>query len=500
MPFSEAAYYREFKRVRNRFRRYDPIDTVLRTVKYANGGENQFENLKRWPWLMMLMVKWILTDDNFTHPGRSRATERDLNILFQAALDLSDWTRMPNEYEHIHLFMRSIGHQQFLFQKDFSFADFARQFVLFADLDDQHKLSRAFRDAIGLDIEEFLILTMALAVKYHQEEFVPVYPHWFSALPIPNADHVVQVFLSSISATPSELRIYLLSKTDRRRSADEYVEQTPLIAKPLLNLNGAYWPVHRAVLFRGLEHYIYDHLRAIDPEWFMQSFGKIFERYVNDVVSSVPYRIYTEDELKKLRKSQGKVVDFVVEENNANIFIDAKGVAGTHEAMVTHASQILRDRTKAAALKAVIQANELLEDIVNGSLAEGGPKPKEINILLVVTYKDLHLGNGRTFEQAVAPADIMRIYEDRTTADCIPLENIYFLSIDSFEALCGAVESGHLRFSEAILKAREADSDVETKKFDFKQHLAAMKVPQQIPGIVRDRLDKTINYLVKSFS
>lgn len=482
--------------MRNRFRRYDPVDIVLRILEYANGGENQFENLKRWPWLMMLIIKWILTDDKFKLPGRPRASERELDMLFQAALELSDWTRMPNQYEHIHLFMRSIGHQQFLFQKDFSFADFARQFVLFADLDDQHKLSRSFREVIGLDIEEFLTLTLALVGKYHQGDFVPVNHHWFSTLPIPNASHVAQIFLSIISAPPDELRTFLLSKTDKRRNADEYVEQTPLMAKPLLNLNGTYWPVHKAVLFRGLEHYIYDQLRAINPELFMQSFGKIFEKYVRDVVFSVPSRIYTEDEIKRLRRSQGKVVDFVVEENDANIFIDAKGVAGTHEAMVTHVSQILRDRTKTAALKAVIQANELLGDIANGLLAEGGPKPKEINILLVVTYKDLHLGNGRTFEQAVAPADIMHIYEGRMTTHSIPLENIYFLSIDSFEALCGAVESGNLTFTEAILKAKEADDDVQTKKFDFRQHLVAMQVTQQIPGFVRKRLDETINYLV----
>ena len=313
---------------------------------------------------------------------------------------------MPSDYEHLHLFMRSIAHQQFLFQKEFSVADFARQFVLFADLDEQHKLRSAFRDANGLEIEVFLSLTLALITKYLPGEFVPVDPHWFSTLSVPEADRTVRAFFNAVSATPVEMRAFLLARGEVTRSADEFVEQTPLIAKPLINVNGAYWPVHTAVLFRGLEHYVYDQLRAINPETFMQSFGKIFETYVGKIVSTIPFRVFREDELKRLRKSPGKVIDFVIDEPDVNIFVDAKGVAGTHEAMVASRSQVLRDRTKAAALKAITQANELLEDIGLGNLSEEGPIHKGENILLVVTYKDLHLGNGETFEKVVAPADI----------------------------------------------------------------------------------------------
>lgn len=497
MAFSQAGYYREFNRVRNRFRRHDPIDMALRAIRYANGGEDKFENCRRAPWLMMLLIKWVLTDENFGHRGRPNATDQQTDTLFQEAYKLSRWTRMPNEYENLHLFMRSVAHQQFMFQKDFSYADFARQFVLFADLDDHHKLSRAFADSYGLEIEQFLTLTLGLVGKYLRGNFEPVRQHWFSTLAIPDAARVVPVFFNALSATPGQMRTFLLENGPRQRLADEYVEQTPLTAKPFLQVGDEYWPVHVAVLFRALEHYVYDQLRAIDPQWFMQSFGKIFEKYVNDVLAPVESRIYVEDELMRLRTTHGKVVDFVVDEENANIFIDAKGVAGTHEAMVTHASRILRNRTKAAALKAVVQANDLLDAMVTGKMAEGGPPLKDRNILLVVTYKDLHLGNGTTFEKAVAAADIAELYQGRTAASSIPLENIYFVAIDSFEALCGAVVNGELTFSDAIAKAQVADSDSATKKFDFRQHLQEMRVAQRIPEAVRERIEEAMNSLAE---
>lgn len=497
MAFSEANYYREFKRVRNRLRRHAPVDIVLRAIRYANGGENKLENCRRAPWLMMLMIKWVLTDENFGHRGRPNATNQQTDRLFQEAYELSRWTRMPNEYENLHLFMRSVAHQQFMFQKDFSYADFARQFVLFADLDDGHRLSRAFADAYGLEIEQFLTLTLGLVGKYLRGNFEPVRQHWFSTLAIPDAARIVPVFFSALSATPEQMREFLLENGTRQRAADEYVEQTPLTAKPFLQVGEEYWPVHVAVLFRALEHYVYDQLRAIDPEWFMQSFGKIFERYVHDVLAPIHARIYVEDELKRLRTTPGKVVDFLVDEEGANIFIDAKGVAGTHEAMVTHASRTLRNRTKAAALKAVVQANELLGAMVAGEMAEGGPPLKDRNILLVVTYKDLHLGNGTTFEKAVAPADIAEIYQGRSAASSIPLDNIYFMAIDSFEALCGAVMHGELTFSDAIAQAQAADSDAATKKFDFRQHLQEMQVVQRIPAAVRDRIEEAMNSLAE---
>lgn len=495
MAFSEPTYYREYKRVRNQFRRFDPIDLIARVVEYANGGKSKFENIQRHPWLMMLLLKWILTDENFSHRGRPRASSQEIDALFQSTHDLSQRTRLPSEYEHLHLFMRSVAHQQFLFQKEFSPADFARQFVLFADLDQNHRLSRSFRESAGLEVEDFLRLALGLLVKHLNKEFAPITRNWLSTLSMPDSERTLDLFFKAVSATPAEMRAFLLERGDIVRTADEYVEQTPLMARPLLNFGGNYWPLHTGVLFRGLEHYVYDQLRAIDPESFMQSFGRIFELYVQETLGAVPFRIFREDELKRLRKNQGKVVDFVIDEPEANIFIDAKGVSGTHEAMVTHASQILRDRTKAAALKAVAQANELLEAIVHDGMSPGGPKKKDSNVLLVVTYKDLHLGNGTTFEKVVAPADIERIYSGKVADACIPLENIYFISIEAFEALCGAVEAGELTFGNAVAAAKAADSKDDTKKFDFRQHLGTMKIPQRIPAKVRKRLDQTINHL-----
>jgi carbon monoxide dehydrogenase subunit G len=493
MAFSEAAYYREFKRVRNRFRRYEPLDLIVKAIEHANGGRSKLEKLQRHPWLMMLLIKWILTDDNFEHLGRPKASSQETNALFQAAYDLSRWTRMPNEYQHLHLFMRSVAHQQFLFQREFSFADIARQFVLFADLDQNHRLSRSFREGTGLNIEHFLDLMLGLVGKYLNQNFSPISRNWFSTLFIPKREQTLDLFFSSISATPQEMRKFLLERGDGARSADEYVEQTPLMARPLINLGGNYWPLHTSVLFRSLEHYIYDHLRAVNPESFMQSFGKLFEKYVDETVATVPFRIFREEELKRRRKVSGKVVDFVIDEPEANVFIDAKGVAGTHEAMVAHASQILRDRTKAAALKAVAQANELLSAIVLDQMKPGGPEEKKVNVLLVVTYKDLHLGNGTTFEKVVAPADIQNIYGGKAAETCVPLENIYFISIEAFEALCGAVEAGETTFSDAVAAAKVADSKPETKMFDFRQHLEAQKIAQRIPANVRKRLDRTID-------
>lgn len=497
MTFSEERYYLEFKRVRNRWRRYDPINLVLYAIQYANGGKDKLENIQRHPWLMMLLVKWILIDDCFVNPGRKIATEQEANQVFQAAYELSDFIRMPDEYQHFHLFMRAMAHQQFLYQKNFSLANFARQFVLFADLDDQHKLSRSFRASVGLEIGDFLSLTMGLAVKYNKGRFEPIRQHWFSTITLNNLSEKAEHYLAVLSSTPDDMRSFLSKVSGRQRLAHEFMEQTPLIAKPFLRLGDDYWPLHTAILSCGLEHFIYDHLRSLDPEKFMQSFGKIFEKYISELLVGVPSRVFVEDELKRLRSEDGKVVDFIVDEPNANIFIDAKGVSGTHEAMVTHVSQIVRDRTKPAALKALVQANELASDLFIGKLQDDAPVAKENNALIVVTYKELHLGNGLTFRDAVASDDVSRIYEGLPVCGTIPLEHVYFISIEAFEVLCGAVEAGSLTFFEAISHACKSDSEIPTKKFDFHQHLADMNVSRRIPNRVRNRLDVSINQLTQ---
>jgi hypothetical protein len=98
---------------------------------------------------------------------------------------------------------------------------------------------------------------------------------------------------------------------------------------------------------------------------------------------------------------------------------------------------------------------------------------KQSNFLVVVTYKEINLSNGQAYYEGVAKSAIDEIYAKYTVAPAIPLGNIYFLSIDEFELLSEAVCAKKIGFAEALEKAKVADNDIHTKKFDFSLHLSS---------------------------
>ncbi len=56
----------------------------------------------------------------------------------------------------------------------------------------------------------------------------------------------------------------------------------------------------------------------------------------------------------------------------------------------------------------------------------------------------------------------------------IPLENIYFLTVDDFDFLAQAVREGATTFVGALSSAREVDREPQTRQFNFTLHLAHM--------------------------
>lgn len=110
--FSEARYYAEFKKLRNRFRKYRYCDLINGAIAYVNAPvKDNIEAVKRHPWLVMLFVKWVLLDDQYPNLNGRTATEHDVHALLQRAFELSIELRMPDEYEHHTLFFRNLAFQ-----------------------------------------------------------------------------------------------------------------------------------------------------------------------------------------------------------------------------------------------------------------------------------------------------------------------------------------------------------------------------------------------------
>lgn len=110
------------------------------------------------------------------------------------------------------------------------------------------------------------------------------------------------------------------------------------------------------------------------------------------------------------------------------------------------------------------------------------------NYLLIVTFKELYLGNGRDFYETMAKEKIDALLADDGQFP-IPLEHIYFITVDDLDHLANCVKEGVVRFTELLRKAVSDDQVHSSKKFHFRQHLISLGKDIGIPKY----LDEEIN-------
>ena len=476
--FSEERYYAAFKKVRNKFRKYRYYELIGGALEYINSpAKNKIESIERHPWMVMLFVKWVFLDDQYPNIRGKVATKSDVNSLLQSTYEMSDKLRMPNEYDHLSLFFRNIAFQQFLYQIDFYYAHLSRQSILFSGLDKNHYIYKEFVKNTGLDVQDFLDLSLMTLVRFldTNESFLP--ENWFSTVHARYSTTKVNCFLATISKDINEVREALLSEDNGKRLASENYELTPFIEFPLIKAHDKYVLTHKNILFRRLEYFVYDIMRSIDAAKFMDKFGGLFERYVEKSLEHSEATFLAEKEIKRLLGIAGNQIDFLIQDGASNIFVDAKAVEMNSQGKTTHSTEILRNKTKQSILKAIKQAHDVIKKLADSS--NSLIPSSQNNYLLVITFKDLYLGNGTNYYEVIAKDKIEEIYDEYKSYPCIPPENMYFITIDDLDILTDIIRQKSYTLSGIMDIAKNNDKDPATKKFDFRQHIQSLNVTPQ---------------------
>ena len=203
----------------------------------------------------------------------------------------------------------------------------------------------------------------------------------------------------------------------------------------------------------------------------MNKFGLIFEKYVGNSISNTKIKYFTEKQLTDILPGEGKSVDYLLIDKNNKIFIDAKGVEMSYLGMVGHQPEVVTDKTRNSVVKGIQQGFETarrLENIERIGEIEIG---KGNYYLIVVTFKDMYVGNGVDFYEYVAKDTLNKIIGQSGDMASIPFEHMYFMSIDDFDLLTGGIASGEINLTKILDHAVKCDALPQTKKFTFEQHI-----------------------------
>ena len=142
----------------------------------------------------------------------------------------------------------------------------------------------------------------------------------------------------------------------------------------------------------------------------------------------------------------------------------------TYEGEVTVDSETIVKRA-GAVLKAIDQSFSTARACRSSSVESRGWFDREAtDYALVVTYKDLLIGNGKDFYACLAAEAINQLIRKYDGEPPIPMDNMYFMSIDDFELLAQAVHSGRIGLGDFLSKAVEADIDPQRRSFYFRDY------------------------------
>lgn len=472
--FREERVNEAFRKVRNRIKKHYPLEIISACIKKLNEQpEDRIQHLRNYPpWRLLLLIKWTFLHGEYLSPYRKKLTVNNFNYLLNLIHDLEGRLRFPSQYENILLFFRNMAFQQFWLQHEFSMVDFARQSLLFGRLENSHPFKRKFTEKCGVSLTEFIELAMMIMTRFTIEKQKSVTTNWFRTVDSKYEEGTIQKFLDLLSIDFDALREKLIAgKQPNRKVSYEAYEMTPLRETPLLCHASKYYPFSLELLARCLETFIYDKLRSDDPNDFMNKFGPIFEKYVGRSISNTKTKYFTEKELAEILPGEGKLVDYLLIDKGNKVFVDAKGVEMSYLGMVGHQPDIITDKTRSSIVKGIQQGFETARRLKNvkriGEIEIGNGS----NYLIVVTFKNMYVGNGTDFYEYVAKDTLNRILGQGGNIASIPFDHMYFMSIGDFDLLTGGIASGEIDLIQILEHAINSDKLPESKKFDFGQHI-----------------------------
>lgn len=491
-----------YKRIRTQLGKYLAEEVIVRCIRALNRKDAaDLQRVRHYPpFLILLLVKWSLAHGQYWQAKAGRLTDDAFVGLVNLMHDLHGTALPQAKSGNLFLYLRKMAFQQFYLQQSANPASLARQSLLFACLPPDHYIARRFQELTGLTISEFLELGLALVTKFLTHPSPLVDAEWFQSVGHAYSPGTIQRFLSALALDLPAARVLMTRHTRAHSIQYQVFEQTPLSRHPLLEFNNKYACYYPQLLYHALQAFVYDTVRQADPSAFMDRFGRVFEDYVRRHIDYTRSQYLDERELRKLLGPACKAVDFLVTTPEGNVYIDAKGTEMGYLGMVSEDPELIVDKTRVSVLKAIEQAFDAARQI---SMVKTGIRlhtHPSSSYLIVVTYRELYVGTGRDFYESAAANQIDKVIAAHGNTVWIPLEHIYCVSIDDFEALCQYCVTQDRSIVTALSEVVERDACPSTKALGFGQHLREVNASAPAPFMEQefDRLVEAVRDKIRA--
>lgn len=487
-----------YKKARNQLRKYQTASMVSEILNVLH--ESHVEGIETWnrypPWNLLLVLKWTYQESDAVSHRRPLANRNVLHHILNTIFEIDNLRASPDKYDHINLLMRQIAFQQFIFQKAPDTNSLARQWILFGELETNHRFCKKIKILTGLEIKEFIQVSFALlAIVIQKPCPKKISIADFQLLKSNLSENALDKFFRFLSKNINGLKNFLSQPNFKKQLiTDQLMILSPLINFPLLEHKKYYWIYFPPLVLRSIETAVYRALRNENPSEFGNKFGVLFEKYVDRCLKSANLKYINEEQIKK-NCGDGKCVDFLIQENNCNVFIDSKAVEMSIRGRVSTRSDAVAETIKETVFKAIDQAFETYNRLNN--LGNDFFKRRAESFLVIVTFDDLYLGSSIDLETIFNETIFSKYKNKYGNIFPIPSENIFIISIQELENLLWRICLGKTSFYDVFQYAKNQDKNPKTKKFCFQQHLETLcPITGHLP-IIKDAFNDLSNKTIQ---
>lgn len=467
------ASFDDYKVLRNKVRKYETLSLVLPCIKKLHEISKKpvYDNGGYYPWHLLYLIKVAFLEGGKN--GSKIATTGHINAALNQINDLGNESRFLNgENGGVRKYLRTQAFQQFWFQRPITSRDMARQLLIFDDSAAAAELNNKFFAITGLEIKTFLqMLLSAWAGFIDDSGRTHIAKGWF--VPLGHSEKVTDSFFRLVALSVEETREFFECHYEHTKDKLlQLTEQTPLKQYPFLQVEDSYYCYSPYVLQAKIKHAIYDILKAAHGRDFTQVFGLLFENYIYRLMDEYNIPYIPEAKFKEIFKNK-RVCDAVLELDDALVLLEVKGIEMQPYAQINPTNAVLTKELKTNIIKSFEQIYEV------GNLLNFTTEGREILrgreiFAIVVTYKEMYLSDGQDLWDEFL-AEPLQEYAavKKLDLDCIPLKNIFFASVQTFEELVKVVIANGNIISRILKKAADDNSDPATKKYLLEMHLNA---------------------------
>ncbi|MBI2768357.1 MAG: hypothetical protein HYX47_01935 [Burkholderiales bacterium] len=415
------------------------------------------------PWNILLIVKWALRDEQTRIRIGRRITDEEFERLRGGVQELIGKDYLAKK-PPIYLMMRS-HFPQFDFQRPQGWG-FLRWPALVARTDANNASRRQFVQELGLSPEHFMDLAFSVVAALLDGR--QVVPRDFFGPLRPAYGASIDVFWNLIALDLPALR--------RALRVDERVEQ-PSVRQELYEFphlkrypffktrGGDFAPWQRMVVARGLEEIVHLRLARLG-EKYTRPFSRLFEDYVMELAQAMSPNCVTETEYEAIAGVNATKVEAVIPFGHCNVMVEAKMALFGDDVLLTDNEIQTFNKTKRVR-EAFKQGWKVGSDIRGADSPLPQCAAADQDYLIVVTSRELGLGSGDQLVR-LYPGQQLDFPDDESRRN-LPLENIFTMSIITFERLSNAVKKGQIDLAQLLetAVARNKNPGTSAILFDY---------------------------------